>query len=293
MKKIILLIFLFFLFFNTSIEAQINSICNESFEGTLSGWTITPSFSWTSNTNLYASGQKSYVGYVPAINGDSVILTSPIYNLTSYAHVILKFKHICKVSKNDICQIEYKENYSGAIWRSIPTSSYQGNGIYTNAVFHDSSYSNWQSSNLMETPSNAWWQNERFDVSDEVSYANVQFRFKIKRGNVVGTHFAYGWLIDDFQILASVNPIIPPLVSFVSTYNDTVYNTGPFPITAIVASRSLAPIDTPKLKYNAFYNNTYTFDSYYHVFYWRRYNVDSYYSTTFYIDISHLFYSSN
>lgn len=261
MKKIILLIFLFFLFFNTSIEAQINSICNESFEGTLSGWTITPSFSWTSNTNLYASGQKSYVGYVPAINGDSVILTSPIYNLTSYAHVILKFKHICKVSKNDICQIEYKENYSGAVWRSIPTSSYQGNGIYTNAVFHDSSYSNWQSSNLMATPTNAWWQNETFDVSDEVSYANVQFRFKIKRGNVVGTHFAYGWLIDDFQILASVNPIIPPLVSFVSTYNDTVYNTGPFPITAIVASRSLAPIDTPKLKYNAFYNNTYTFDS--------------------------------
>jgi hypothetical protein len=260
MKRIILWLLIYFPF-QFTIHAQIVSICNESFESTLNNWTINPAYSWVTNVDLHMSGQKSYIGYVPALNGDSVMLTTPFYDLTHYAYVHLKFNHICKVSKYDTCQIEYRENYSGAVWRSIPTSSYQGNGIYTNAVFQDSSYSNWQSSNLMAMPTNFWWHNETFDVSDEVSYAIVQFRFKIKRGNVVGTHFAYGWLIDDFQILASTNPIIPPHVSFVSTYNDTVYNTGVFPITAIVASRTLAPIDTPILKYNAFFNNTYTYDS--------------------------------
>ncbi len=47
-------------------------------------------------------------------------------------------------------------------------------------------------------PTNAWWRTELFDLTNEASYAQVRFKFVIKRGNGSATHFAYGWLIDDF-----------------------------------------------------------------------------------------------
>jgi len=53
----------------------------------------------------------------------------------------------------------------------------------------------------------------------------------------------------------------PPVVEFTSTLGDTVYNTGPFVITAKVASRTYAPIITPKLMYAATYNSITTYDS--------------------------------
>jgi hypothetical protein len=92
---------------------------------------------------------------------------------------------------------------------------------------------------------------EQFNISDEASHARVQFRFKITRGSVLGTYFVYGWLIDNFQINASVNPIAPPVVEFISTYSDTVYNTGPFVIKAKAATRTIAPLLTPTLYYSA------------------------------------------
>ncbi|MFA7401440.1 MAG: hypothetical protein WCZ21_02785, partial [Bacteroidales bacterium] len=260
MKRVYVLIGVLFLT-QYVLKSQITLIGNETFESSLNNWTISPSYSWMPNTTLHVSGQQSYVGYVPAATGDSILLVTPLYNLTNYSNVILKFNHICKVNLNDLCQIEYRENYQGAVWQPIPVSAYKGNGIYNEMTFSDSSYSEWKYNNLLAIPDSTWWKNEKFDISNEVSYAVVQFRFKIKRGNVSGTYFAYGWLIDDFQIYASTHPIIPPEVRFLAYYTDSVFQTGPFPISAKVKSLTSTPINTPVLKYTSLYNGISTNDS--------------------------------
>ena len=225
MKKFVL--FLSLIVFVGMVEAQIVTIADESFEGSLSGWTITPANYWMADTNLYAGGHTSYHGFVPIGNpGDTVILTSPLYDFGPYGYAFLSFNQICKVSGSDICQIEYRENTMSSTWQVIPRSSYKGSGIYTNAMFHDGSYIDWMPGDSLAIPTNNWWKTEHFDISNEVSFAEVQFRFKITKGNVTGTHFAYGWLIDNFKLTASVNPIAPPAVELISNYGDTVYNTA-------------------------------------------------------------------
>ena len=54
MKKVIL--FFLFALLMRELPAQIVPIANESFEGPLTGWTITPSAFWEADTNLYAGG---------------------------------------------------------------------------------------------------------------------------------------------------------------------------------------------------------------------------------------------
>jgi hypothetical protein len=260
MKKILFLLSL--LVFVGTIEAQIVTIADVNFESTPSGWIITPTNYWTANTDLYAGGQTSYHGFVPIGNqGDTVILTSPLYDFGLYRYAFLSFNQICKVSGSDICQIEYRENIMGASWKVIPRSSYKGSGIYTNAVFCDGSYTDWLPGDSLAIPTNNWWKTELFDISNEVSFAEVQFRFKITKGNVIGSQIAYGWLIDNFKLTASINPIAPPVVELISNYGDTVYNTGPFVIKAKVATRTYAPILNPKLYYTTTFNNITSHDS--------------------------------
>jgi hypothetical protein len=246
----------------TLINAQIVPIAYETFDGTLSGWTITPSSSWNADTNLYVSGHTSYKGIVPSSNipGDTSILTSPVYNLTSYAYAWLQFNQVCKVMASDICQIEYKENNIDSVWKAIPASAYKGNGIFTNAMFNQASYPEWHADDSSLVPTNAWFRTENFDVSSLVSNSQVQFRFKITVGSISGTSLVYGWLIDNFKLIASNNPITPPDVVITSTYGDTVFNTGPFVIEAKVADRT-APLQIAKLYYAATYNNVTTYDS--------------------------------
>ena len=240
----------------TLCNAQIVTIVNESFEGGLSGWTISPANYWVADTNLYAGGHTSYHGFVPIGNpGDTVILTSPLFDFGPYGYAFLSFNQICKVSGNDICQIEYRENTMSSTWQTIPRSSYKGSGIYTNAMFHDGSYIDWMPGDSLAIPTNNWWKTEQFDISNEVSYAEVQFRFKITKGSVIGTHFAYGWFIDNFHLIASVNQIASPVIEFITNFGDTVNNTGPFTINAKAASRTMAPMLTPTLYYSATYDN--------------------------------------
>ena len=126
-----------------------------------------------------------------------------------------------------MCQVKYQELAMPG-WKVIPTSSYQGTtpAAYAGARFSQASYLAWMPHDSLATPSNSWWKEESFDVSGEVSYAQVRFKFIIKKGNILGTQFAYGWVIDNFKLLASVNPIKPPVVEFLSSSPvDTVYNT--------------------------------------------------------------------
>lgn len=71
-------------------KAQIITIADESFESSLSGWTITPANYWMADTNLYTGGHSTFRGYVPIGNpGDTVILTSPLYDFVFWKHLIL------------------------------------------------------------------------------------------------------------------------------------------------------------------------------------------------------------
>jgi hypothetical protein len=261
MKKFIVLLSL--VAFIGIEQAHYTTVANEKFSS-LSGWTVNPTGGWIVNTNLSVSSPSSALGFVPNSNGDSVELISPWYDLRNYEYAFLQFSHICKTSTSDMCQIKYQE-LSMPGWKVIPTSSYQGNtpSAYAGAKFSHASYSTWIPNDSLATPSNSWWKEENFDVSGEVSYAQVRFKFVIVKGNVIGSQFAYGWVIDNFKLLASAAPIKPPVVEFLSSSPaDTVYNTGPFTVTAKIATRTYAPIVQPiKLNVSYTYNNITTYDT--------------------------------
>jgi len=243
-------------------QAQQTVLVNESFNTIPSGWTVSPSGSWIVDSTYSVSSPNAVWGFIPTSNGDSIELISPWVNFTNYGYAFLQFNHICKVTVNDICNIQYQE-MSMPGWKSIPTSSYLGTpNAYLNGQFSHASYTDWIPNDSLAIPTNSWWKEEMFDISHEVSYAQVRFKFKIKKGSVLGSNFAYGWLIDNFKITASVNEIKPPVVEFLSVYSDTVYNTGPFTIRAKAATRTLAPIIQPvKLTVTYTYNNVTIYDT--------------------------------
>ena len=89
--------------------------------------------------------------------------------------------------------------------------SYKGQGVYTGGVFNHASYAEWNMNDSLAIPNNSWWKQEEFDISGELAYApQVRFRFVIKRGNVANTNFAYGWVVDNFELIASIAPILSP-----------------------------------------------------------------------------------
>ncbi|MDD4208795.1 MAG: hypothetical protein PHI52_00460, partial [Bacteroidales bacterium] len=246
-------------------QAQYTTVANESFTTTIpSGWSVIPTGGWVINNTLSVSSPTSALGFIPNSNGDSVELISPWYDLTNFAYAFLQFSQICKVTSSDLCQIKYQELAMPG-WKVVPTSSYQGSdaSAYAGAKFSQQSYTTWQANDSLATPNNSWWKEESFDVSGEVSYAQIRFKFIIKKGNVIGSQFAYGWAIDNFKLLASANPIQPPVVEFLSSSPvDTVYNTGPFTVTAKIATRTFARIVQPvKLNVSYTYNSITTYDT--------------------------------
>lgn len=237
----------------------------QNFDGA-NTFSINPSNSWLVTNSLSASGSNSCLGFIPNNTGDSVVLMTPYYDLTAYGNAYLRFTHICKVAEADIATVEYREDYVGATWRQIPAASYQGTSkTYSKQrVFSDVSYPEWVSADLMAQPTNGWWKTESFDVSQEVSYARVQFRFKIKKGSQLGSQFAWGWFIDNFELIGSTGAIRPPVVQLVEPYvKDTVYSTGPYEIIAKAAKRTLLPLRTPILRLSYTRNGITVLDSSY------------------------------
>ncbi len=238
-------------------------VVNETFDATPIAFTSQPSTSgnadWSSNSAYYVSYPKSYLGTVPQIDGDSVILVTPVYDfyVTNEQYVYLLFNHICKVSSDDIARIEYKEDNPSSNWQVLPVATYEGSGNYTANGFNAASYSLWNENDILTQPKQSWWKQEKFNMQVEAGYSRVQFRFIIKKGSVSGSNFSYGWLIDNIQIIASTFEINIPEVNFIGSYvKDTVYSTGPFEINATVKSTSSNPIHTPYLKYTKVFNNT-------------------------------------
>ena len=247
-------------------QAQVTQICAENFDGSFppAGWTVSHSGvgGWNSNTLYYlpTSGQSCW-GDIPLNAGDSIVLTTDAYNLSLYEHVLLKFSHICKVATTDIARIEYKINNTS--WASIPSSFYLGSATnYYGSGFNAASYSEWKAGNNAVIPNQSWWKEELFDMTALVGFdPSVQFRFIIKSGAV--SNVSYGWLLDNFQIIASPNEFYSPTVEFISPLvKDTVYtpaSTVSKEINAKIKTNTSSPILPPYLRWTA--NNGLTYDS--------------------------------
>ena len=265
MKKVLLMLIALVLT-ATLANAQATIIGSESFDGGTYSFTSTPGSAWTTTTSYQVDGTKSIWGYVPNMAGDSVVLTSPVYDFSSYAYVVLRFQHICKVSPSDEARLEYRLDMagSGGQWQVVPASAYEGSAagyLLNPGFFSAASYTAWDENDSIAVPAQSWWREEIFDLSNQVSYDKAQFRFVIKKGNVAGSNISYGWLIDAFKVVASNTAIKMPVVEFISPLPDTVYTTGPFEIKAKVATRTTAPIVPPYLVYTTTYNNTTVMDS--------------------------------
>ena len=246
------------------VQAQATYLANVTFSSkTPQGWSIYPTFtatapSWKTDTGICVSAKYAMHGYVPyGVAGDTSVLVTPYYDCTNYACVLLRFSHICKVLPSDICRIEYQEDVIGSAkkWRPIPYDAYKG-GCATyrlDSGFSHTSYTTWAQNDTLAKPTNGWWKQETFNISDYAGYTKVRFRFIIRKGSYLGSFIAAGWYVDDFQVIASQYELKPPVVEFLSNLNDTIYSTGPFTIKAKVATRTAAKIVNPYLAYSITY----------------------------------------
>ena len=249
-------------------HTQSQCVYSENFDGGSHSFNLTGS--WQTTTDYFTSSSKSIIGFVPNISGDSIILESPMYDLRGYSvndyNVLLKFNHICKISSSDIVRIEYRQGTTQ--WESITNplgATYLGTANnYTWYGFSANNYLKWKAKDSTAIPGSGWWQEEVFDIGYIAAGESIQFRFILKRGNVLGSNISYGWLIDDFGIYVSERHIVPPTMRFLSSYPiNTVYKTGPYDIRIEVnpdtaTKAALRPI---YLKYTSTYNNVSTTDS--------------------------------
>ena len=261
MKKVFLSMLLLLLAAASGLMAQPVVVASENFDNAKSIFTA-PRGGWGADSTLRVSGKRACLGIVPTQSGDSVEIVSDWIDCQQYSNVMVQFSHICKVSVCDNATVEFQVDQLGAKWQRFPLDCYKGTRTpYRQVKFYQKSYDDWLPNDSLATPANSWWKTEVFDLSTEISWEKVRFKFKIKRGNVVGTQFAYGWLIDDFIVYGSTGQINIPEVDFLVKPADTSYVTGPFRVRAKVATRTLARICPPKLQLTYEYNKVKTRDS--------------------------------
>jgi hypothetical protein len=235
----------------------------ENFDGNTNTFVASPASSWKIDKNYYATTPQSIRGVVPNLAGDSAVLESPIYDFTNQDYVLLGFRHICKVSPEDVARIEYRTDVGGGAmgaWTVLPAVSYLGKANinqYAMYGFNANSYPEWKRNDSLALPAQSWWKEEFFDVGVEVKQSYAQFRFVIRRGNTSGTQLSYGWLVDNIEITVAPHELLPPAVAFLPPLvKDTVYTTGPWEINAKVKTQTTAKIANPYLKYTATNNGT-------------------------------------
>ncbi len=256
MKKSILLLCSLLLLLQAT-WAQITVVGSENFDGTSHTFSATTmnGATWTIDQTYYSNGTKSILGVVPFFAGDSIVLTSPVYDFTNYGWVQMSFAQICKVSALDECKVQYRLDAMGPMgaWKDVPASTYRGTARNYGAVgFNANSYAIWNGADSMALPVNStWWQTEVFELNNEVSYDRAQFRFILKRNASAPTNVNYGWLIDAFKVEASTYEIKPPVVELINIYPSIVMTVGPYVVNAKVATRTAARIATPKMYWTA------------------------------------------
>jgi hypothetical protein len=259
MKKLAFLLLTGMLLFSQYGHAQQHKEWVEDFDGSQVGFTSTTQNSWLPNTKYYlpsltgATVSKSYLGLVPNKIGDTTVLTLTVpLDFSDYSKVQLRFSHICKIASTDVAKIQCKIGQQSQ-WESINTDKYLGSsenyGLY--GGFNAASYSQWQNGNITAIPTQAWWEEEIFDLTAQLGgQTGVQIRFLIIHGNTPYTQASYGWLLENVRLTATTDELNPPKVEFIGLYpNDTVYSVGPYEINAHVKATGSTLIKQPWLKY--------------------------------------------
>jgi hypothetical protein len=262
MRKVFLILMTGIFFCWVSMISAQSVIITENFDGNNGTFTSSPISAWKIDTNYYVSYPNSIRGIVPNRTGDTAVLVTQPYNFSSSSNILLRFKHICKVSPSDIIRIECRRNMGAGVmgnWEILPAESYLGDakknqlGMYE---FNANTYSEWLAGDSLALPDQSWWKEELFDIGFFIAENDaVQFRFLIEHGSVPGTQISYGWLIDSIEFITASYELTPPFVEFIDPLiRNTVYSTGPYDINAKVKSRTSAQIENPSLIYIATHN---------------------------------------
>ena len=262
MKKILVSLTGMVLFLQLGYAQPQKQVWTENFDSTAVSFVQSPTLMnyWIVNPFYSTSGVNAYRGRVPNTVGDSTVLLTPPYDLSNYSKGQLRFRQICKISPSDMAIIQYRTNECGLIslcpWKNLPASAYKGRALnYGTAGFNSASYPEWAANDLYLLPQLSWWEEEVFDLTDIASYGVIEFRFIIKKGNVLGSQFSYGWLLDDFRVVADNKDIVLPSIEFVDfLVKDTMHHAGPFDVFVRIQSQTSAPIVNTSFKYTTVYN---------------------------------------
>ncbi|MDR1793218.1 MAG: T9SS type A sorting domain-containing protein [Bacteroidales bacterium] len=268
-KKISMMILLAFFFFKG--YSQPTTVASQNWDsGTGTSFTATPSMGWVNDATYFYSASHSIHADVPSALNSETYLVSDVIDISPVAfppngrgYTKLKFRHICKISPSDTVRVQYRLNVLNWQWTDLPASTYEGTAAnYGSKGFNASSYSIWNAADSTVFPSNNWWKEEVFDLSNEVGFEAFQIRFYIKRGNTAGSNVSYGWNIDDVVIVADSIPMLSPIMQWVGTYpTETLFSTGPYTVSASITAATNAALLTPYLHWQQTYNGNTVIDS--------------------------------
>ena len=236
-----LLLSFFALLSYCTAQSQATQLWCENFDGATVTTTSAGVPGWSLDANYSVSSPNSFRGQYQS-GGGVVTLTSPVFNTTGLNFVVLDFSHICKIEFTDKAQLQYSID-GGINWVTFdavpgPTQNviYNGSPSFQNNLnsFSEATYFTDWSAGTPTAPTNAWWKNERFDLSMSVAnQTTVQVRF-IMTDVVNGLAGRYGWLLDDICVTAAPCELNPPTASAprfgFPLWQGTVFNTGPFDV---------------------------------------------------------------
>ncbi|HOY30414.1 MAG TPA: CARDB domain-containing protein [Bacteroidales bacterium] len=247
MKKFLFLLML--LITATMTNAQ-TVVFHENFEPASNADSVTASGNplFAINARLFHSGTQCDSSY--AAVGDTSYLTTQSFSTVGYPVVYLNFSHICKVQLQDTAKVEVSVN--GGPWIKLTTQYINQPGSqFVAQTYHFSAGTYplvWLPGTPTEKPQQSWWKNEMFDISAIAGNAsNVRVRFTLI-DNGDGSQGNHGWYIDDINVIGAVSELFPPKLTMKPpVFQDTIYTTGPFNVSAYIKDAS--GIDTAYIEY--------------------------------------------
>lgn len=240
MKLLRFLLLLATIFFVRQLYSQ-TTVFHENFEPSSYSDSLisSPSGVWSLSSTLHSSSM--YSDSCKVKTADTTYLTSTPISTVGMSYVVLSFDQICKIEFFDHAIVQISVN-NGLNWQTLPSSTYLGSGQYgvIGNKFTSSSYSTWLPANSNAIPNNSWWKHEVFDISAlAANVSNLRIRFVLQDGNSTGAAGNYGWLIDNVEVNTAIDELIPPSIILNSpVLQDSVFNEGPFNISAQIADNS-------------------------------------------------------
>lgn len=231
LKEVIIVIVLSILSFKVFPQTI---VLYENFENGLGAFTSSGNTPWQPNDSIkYADSTAIHNAYTS--NDTNILTLTAAINLSTYQSAVLEFYHIAKIEIADKAFVQISTD-GGIKWINLDTAYYTGSGILLfDSLFFDGSYSEWKfNQNVM--PDSSWWKKETFNLSSFTGngFNNIKIRFKLISEDVFNW---YGWVIDEFKIIAtSSGEFDPPVITHTAIANTG--STNPITISATIVDAS-------------------------------------------------------